>query len=134
MLFLFLWWVTWQEYLRAWPEREPWEADFSRKALFIAVMLCVGFHLVWAMTAIRYDASNPYSPNLGGAAVLKAYLDLGDKVDVAVPANEGSKKLGEFFITGIEPYFATEPINNMPFGFGFGVGKAKCGRGTYLIP
>ena len=107
VLFLFLWWVTWQERTRAWPEREPWEADFSQKALFIAVMLCVAFHLVWAMTVIRYDASNPYSPNLGGAAVLKAYLNRGDKVDVAVPPNEGSKKLGEFFVTGVEPYFAT---------------------------
>ena len=119
VLFLFLWWVTWQERMRAWPEREPWEADFSQKALFIAVMLCVAFHLGWTMTVIRYDASSPYSPNVGGAAVLKAYLNRGDKVDVAVPPNEGSKKLGEFFITGVEPYFATEPINNMPFRFWF---------------
>ena len=100
VLFLFLWWVTWQERIRAWPECEPWEADFSQKALFIAVMLCVAFHLVWAMTVIRYDASNPYSPNLGGAAVLKAYLDRGDKVDVAVPPNEGEQKTRRVFCHG----------------------------------
>jgi hypothetical protein len=119
VLFLFLWWVTGQERMRAWPEREPWEADLSQKALVIAVMLCVAFHLVWAMTVIRYDASNAYSPNVDGAAILKEYLNRGDKVDVAIPPNEGSKKLGEFFITGVEPYFATEPINNMPFRFWF---------------
>ena len=93
--------------------------DFSQKALFLAVMLCVAFHLAWAMTVIRYDASNAYSPNLGGAVILKAYLDHGDKVDVAIPPNVGSKKIGEFFITGVEPYFVTEPINNMPFRFWF---------------
>jgi hypothetical protein len=119
VVFLFLWWVTWQEHMRARPEPERWDLNLSQNALFIAVMLCIALHLAWATTVIRYDASNPYSPNLGGAAVLKAYLDSGNKVDVAVPANEGSKKLGEFFITGVEPYFATEPISNMPFRFWF---------------
>jgi hypothetical protein len=119
VLFLFLWWVTWQERMRASPERKLREAGLSQKALLIAVMLCVAFHLVWAMTVIRYDASNAYSPNLDGVAVLKEYLNRGDKIDVAIPPNEASKKLGEFFITGVEPYFTTEPINNMPFRFWF---------------
>jgi hypothetical protein len=119
VLFLFLWWVTWREHPPAWPGREPWGADLRQKALFVAVILCVAFHLAWAMKAIRFDASHPYSPDRDGAVILKAYLNRGDKVDVAIPPNQESNVHGEFFITGIEPYFATEPISNMRFRFWF---------------
>jgi hypothetical protein len=119
VLFLFLWWVTWPERERECPERKLWVANLRHKALLLSVMLCVAIQLGWAVTEIRYDASNPYSPNRDGAVLLKAYLDRADKIDVAIPSKQKSNGIGEFFITGIEPYFRTEPISNMPFRFWF---------------
>ena len=119
VLFLFLWWVTWQAGPQERPGGELLEDGLRRKALFITVTVCVVFQLIWAVKAVRYDASSPYSPNRDGAVVLKAYLNRGDKIDVAIPPNQESNMLGEFFITGMEPYFATEPISNMPFRFWF---------------
>jgi hypothetical protein len=117
VLFLFLWWVTWPEQVRSQPVIAPWET--SRTALLLGVAMCIAIQLIWAFSAVRYDIFHPYSPNRDGASVLREYLDRGQKVDVAVPANSGTKKLGEFFITGLEPYFAAEPINNMSYRFWF---------------
>ena len=70
--------------------------------------------------------------NLGGAAILKAYLDRGDKVDVAVPRMRGPRNLGSFLSRGWSPDFVTEPINNMPFRFWFW-GRDGEMRARYLL-
>ena len=119
VLFLFLWWVTWPGREREQPGRDPRAAEWRRKALLAAVLVSVAFHLKWAFSAVRYDASMPYSPNRDGANIVHAYLDRGAKVDVAVFSKKETDGIGEYFVTGMEPYFAKEPISNKHFRFWF---------------
>ena len=115
ILFLFLWWVSSPENEE---ERIPGERIKSGRlqiALLTSVIVCVVFQLVWTAKAIRYDAAMPYSPHRDAAGILKTYLDRGKIVDVAIPAESSGG--GQYAITGIEPYFESEPISNMPFRF-----------------
>ena len=115
VLFLFLWWVSFPENEEERIQGERIKSGRLQKALLTSVIVCVVFQLVWASRAIRYDAAMPYSPHRDAAAILKTYLDRGDVVDVAIPAQSSGG--GQFAITGIEPYFESEPISNMPFRF-----------------
>jgi hypothetical protein len=132
VLFLFLWWVTWPECERERSQPGPRAAQWRRKALFASVLVCVAFHLKWAISAVRYDASMPYSPDRDGANIIHAYLNRGDKVDVAVFSKQQTDGFGEYLVTGIEPYFATQPISNMPFRFWFWGGDEGT-RAKYLL-
>ncbi len=117
VLFLFLWWVT-SPPPRVSCDSLP-EAGLLQKALILVVTLCVCVQLVWAGRAIRYDALRAYSPNRDGAILLQQYLDQGQKAEIAIPSNPEGDGIGQFYITGLEPYFAVEPIGNMPLRFWF---------------
>ena len=117
VLFLFLWWVTFpQSGANCAPLQET---GLLQKALILVVTLCVCIHLVWAGRAIRYDAVKAYSPDRDGAILLQQYLHQSKKVEIAIPSKLDGDGIGPFFITGLEPYFATEPIGNMPLRFWF---------------
>lgn len=117
VLFLFLWWVTYPQNGEGERQEELSKSGWLQMALLISVVLCVVSQLIWAARAIRYDVSMPYSAHRDAASILKGYLARGMMVDIAIPPdNKGS---GAFSITGIEPYFESEPINNMPFRFWF---------------
>ena len=130
VLFLFLWWVTTTEEGEQTGVHRP-KSAWRQKALFASVTVCVIFQLIWTARAIRYDASTPYSPHRDAAVILNGYLRRGATVDLAIPAtNNGG---AEFNIAGIEPYFETEPISNMPFRFWFwGAGFDGGMRTKYL--
>jgi hypothetical protein len=68
---------------------------------------------------IRFDASNPYSPNRDGAVILQTYLNQGNRVDVAIHSPLDGQGQNAYFVTGLEPYFSKEPFGNMPFRFWF---------------
>jgi hypothetical protein len=119
VLFLYLWWITWPDNGITSSAGHPGFARWNEALLAISAFLCLFLQLNWGFTALRFDASNPYSPNRDGAAILKTYLDQGNKIDVAVPSPVDGDGKGTFYVTGLEPYFDTEPISNMPFRFWF---------------
>lgn len=130
VLFLFLWWVTFPQ-----PRvnRDPLpETGLLHKALILVVTLCVCIHLVWAGQAIRYDAVKAYSPNHDGAILLQQYLHQGQKAEIAIPSKLEGDGNGQYYITGLEPYFAVEPIGNMPLRFWFW-GWGEDMRPKYLL-
>lgn len=118
LLFLFLWWISWPG--RACRTGYRFEfAWWNEGLLTVSVALCVFIQIGWGFTLLRFDASNAYSPNRDGAVVLQSYLDQGYKVDVAIPSPLDGAGHSAFYVTGLEPYFAQEPIGNMPFRFWF---------------
>jgi hypothetical protein len=125
VLFLFLWWITWPE------KCFQGEAKWTEAALLISVALCIAIHLIWATAAIRYDASMPYSPGRDGAVVLQSYINRGYKVDGAVLSKTESERQGQYFITDMEPYFATEPFSNKAHRFWFWGGEDM--RTKYIV-
>jgi len=131
VLFLFLWWVTYPQNGGRESRGELSKLDWRQMALLGSVVLCVISQLIWAARAIRYDVSMPYSAHRDAANILKGYLARGMMADIAIPPdNKGS---GAFSITGIEPYFESEPISNMPFRFWFwGEGFDGGMRSTFL--
>jgi hypothetical protein len=107
LLFLFLFWVTGE------PGRASKKVAWVEVPLMLVVLLCAISQVVWTAKAVTYDAKNLYSPDRDGAKVLQAYLDQGQQVDVAVPPPKPHTDFGEFFVTGMEPYFTNEPLANM---------------------
>jgi hypothetical protein len=59
--------------------------------------------------------------------VLRQYLAQGDQVDVAVQPEGGD----QYYVTGLEPYFDTQPIHNDPFRFWYWGGN-NFSRAMYL--
>jgi hypothetical protein len=131
ILFLFLWWVTWQQQERAVASQPLEEMQIQHYALVTCIALCIGFQLSKGIEAARYDALNPYSPNRAGAGILRDYLNNGYKVDVAVPSRLKADGDAQFYAVGLEPYFTNQPISNMPFRFWFLGGDADV-RQAYL--
>ena len=119
VLFLALWWMTW-------PGASENVHKFLRRGMpqfriliTIAVSACILVQLTWAYAAVRHEIAGPYAPARDGARVLQAYLNRGNAADVAMPSPLDGEGSGSFYITGLEPYFATQPIANMPFRFWF---------------
>ena len=118
ILFLFLWWITWQRQQTV-PPAQARDSQIRRYALLACVALCIAFQLSKGMQAARYDALHPYSPNRAGALILREYLNHGYKVDVAVASRQKADGDAQFYAVGLEPYFAEQPISNMPYRFWF---------------
>ncbi len=124
--FLFVWWTTWPD-----PPSGFGKGNRMEAALLLTVVLCIVAQLVWAINAIRYDVSMPYSSNRDAAAILHKYRSQGYRVDVAVPPKEEDSGQAAFYITGIEPYFIAEPISNKSHRFWFWGGDDDV-RAQYL--
>lgn len=114
ILFLFVWWVTWP-----YEEARLGKGNWIEMALVVVVVCCIATQLVWAVRAVRYDVSMPYSPSRDAAVILQRYLRQGIRVDVAVASRAEGLGPVEYFITHVEPYFTTEPIKNKPYRFWF---------------
>lgn len=119
VLFLFLWWVSWHDDQRDGTREAGSWAEWRRTALLVCVVLCIAIQLQLAVAAVRYDVSMAYSPDRDGARTLRAYLNRGDTVDVAVPSRLHADGDSPFYAVGLEPYFPSQPISNMPFRFWF---------------
>ncbi|GAC1650996.1 MAG: hypothetical protein NVS9B15_10950 [Acidobacteriaceae bacterium] len=120
IVFLFICWATWHMRDRQTSLKALQRAMWSQRTLAVSIALCIAVQIAWAHQAIRYDIRYPYSPNRDGALLLSQYLKSGRNVDVAVPLKSNAEEgIGEFYATGLEPYFETQPIANMPFRFWF---------------
>lgn len=132
VLFLSLLWVTWPQRPAATWAWYRHSAVGRRHAAILAVLaICVTIQLEWGIAALRYDATMQYSPDRSGAAVLQSYVSRGYKVDVAVPSRMKADGNGPFYAVGLEPYFASQPIGNMPYRFWF-LGEDAGVREQYL--
>ena len=113
VFFLFVWWVTW-------PERNAVSpAAWQRISLMAVVAVSIAIQLAWGFEAVRYEIAMRYSPDREGATILRRYLERGDKVVVAIPSRQQGTAISQYFVTGLQPYFTTQPISNMPFRFWF---------------
>ena len=131
VLFVFLWWITWPERKEGYSVGDPREPKWIRRALLVSVCLCLAYHLVWGYDVIRYEIAMPYSPDRDGAPILRSYLERGDRVVVAVSSRLQGDAISQYFVTGMEPYFASQPFNNMRFKFWFWGGDDDV-RQSYL--
>lgn len=132
IVFLFVCWATWQLRDRRASPGALQFAMWRQWALAFCILFCIAVQITWARQAIRYDVASPYSANRDGAVLLRQYLESGQKVDVAVPLKQNAEEgVGDFYVTGLEPYFETEPIANMPFRFWFWGGDTNM-RDVYL--
>ncbi len=125
-IFLFVWWVTWPA-----NKTEFWKENLIEISLLLAVVLCIANQLVWTVNAVRWGASMPYSASQDGATIVQRYLMQGNRVDIAVPDKAEDEESLPYFITGVEPYFMTEPINNKIHRFWFWGGDDDV-RARYL--
>jgi hypothetical protein len=119
VLFLFLWWITWPDHGSNFSAGLSEAARWNEVLLTLSASLCLLLQISWGFTELRFDASNPYSPDRDGAVILQTYLNQGNRVDVAIPSPLYGQFQGAFYVTGLEPYFSKEPIGNMPFRFWF---------------
>ena len=126
VVFLFVWWVTWPASKIGFG-KENW----IEISLLLVVVLCIAIQLVWAVNAVQYDVSMSYSASRDGAMIAQRYLNQGNKVDIAVPFKAEGEGPWQYFITGIEPYFMAEPINNKIHRFWFWGGDDDV-RAKYL--
>lgn len=112
LLFIYVIGMLWM----TWPDSGTSTGNLSIRhaAFYIMFFYAILLQIGWALFAVRYDWTHPYSPDSATARFLRINLD--QRTGVAV-ASFGGSAIGSYHSVGIEPYFDRSLFVNQPNAF-----------------